>query len=117
MVIRSTLVTFAAAAGLALGIVGCASTSKSSNSDTAVADDSAIESRTTTLVVHGMSCPLCANNVDKQLLDVPGVTDVTVNMGTGEVAVALADNARVTKRQLAEAIHKSGFTLEKVRVP
>lgn len=81
-----------------------------------VADDVPITAASATLVVHGMSCPLCANNVDKQLLDVAGVTEVLVDMGTGEVTLNLAPDVPVTRRQLVEAVDRSGFTLAEVRV-
>lgn len=70
-----------------------------------------------TLVVHGMSCPLCAHNVDKQLLAVPGVKKVDLDMGTGQAKLQLDGTGRTTKSQLAKAIDDSGFTLVEVRVP
>ena len=68
---------------------------------------------TVTLVVHGMGCPLCANNVDKQLLKIAGVRKVDVNLGSGSVKVQYAGNAP-TKAQLAKAVADSGYTLVKV---
>lgn len=108
--------------GLGLGITalalsGCASGPRT-DGPTGLTDPAAVvESPTATLVVHGMSCPLCANNVDKQLLEVPGVSSVHVDMGTGEAKVEFLPKARVTKQQLADAVYKSGFTLAEVRVP
>lgn len=101
----------------ALALAGCAggraTGSQSGGSELA----EVLNSPTATLVVHGMSCPLCANNVDKQLLDVPGVSDVSVDMGTGEAKVWFKPGARVTRQRLADAVDKSGFTLAEVRVP
>lgn len=77
--------------------------------------DDVIPGDAATLVVHGMSCPLCANNVDKQLLDVKGVKNVWVDMGTGEVRVQLVPGVVVTRDQLAGAVDRSGFTLAEVR--
>ena len=98
---------------------GCAAAPASGpTSDTAAADASEpIAGTTATLLVHGMSCPLCANNVDKQLRSIRGIQTVHVNMGTGEATITLAPNARVTKAQLAKAIDGSGFTLTQVRIP
>src|SRR5688572_27775319 len=42
-----------------------------------------IDSPTATLLVYGMGCPLCANNLDKQLLAMGNVEKVEVDMGTG----------------------------------
>lgn len=79
--------------------------------------DAPITARSATLSVRGMSCPLCANNVDQQLMAIPGVQAVRVHMGTGDVAVDLSGNPPVSKKQLADAVYKSGFTLEGVKTP
>ena len=118
MTIRSKVL----GAGLGLAIAAFALSGYASGSRTdgtaGLTDPAAVvESPTATLVVHGMSCPLCANNVDKQLLEVPGVSGVHVDMGTGEAKVEFLPKARVTKQQLADAVYKSGFTLAEVRVP
>jgi copper chaperone CopZ len=105
-------------AGLLLLVGGCASGgARSEAALAALQDETPIAAAQAILVVHGMSCPLCANNVDKQLLDVPGVTAVQVDMSNGQVAVALAAGAGVSRKQLADAVHRSGFTLAEVHVP
>jgi copper chaperone CopZ len=80
-------------------------------------NDEPITTPTATLVVHGMSCPLCANNVDKQLLRVPGVQSVEIDMGDGSVRVQLADEPRPSKAQLARAVEQTGFTLVRIDTP
>jgi copper chaperone CopZ len=65
-----------------------------------------------------MGCPLCANNVDKQLLKVRGVEKVDVNLGSGHVTVTFAaDLPRPGTPQLAQAVANSGYTLVRVRTP
>lgn len=118
MTIRSKVL--GAVFGLALAALtlsGCASGPRTGGMAGLTDPAAVVESPTATLVVHGMSCPLCANNVDKQLLEVPGVSSVHVDMGTGEAKVEFLPKARVTKQQLADAVYKSGFTLAEVRVP
>lgn len=95
---------------------GCAGTPKGDSAAFA-ADVEPISGTSATLIVHGMSCPLCVSNVDKQLLTIPGVASVNVDLGSGEVDVSLAPNARVSKAQLAKAVYSSGFTLVEVRTP
>jgi len=63
------------------------------------------------LSVNGMSCPLCANNIDKQLKRLPGVKSVSVDLGAGTVRVDLAGDKKPSPKQLTDAIHNSGFTL------
>ena len=81
---------------------------------TASIDDRRIKASIATLIVHGMGCPQCSSNVDKQLLAVPGVQKVQINLGTGEVDVRLAPDQQPTGNQLAAAIKKSGYTLVRI---
>jgi len=72
---------------------------------------------TAILHVQGMSCPLCANNIDKQLLGVRGVEKVTVDLGTGQVKAKLSPANPPTREELAAAIQRSGFTLDRIDMP
>jgi copper chaperone CopZ len=107
------------AAVLALGALsfafgGCATSGGDGASAAALSDTTPVQGREVVLVVFGMSCPLCANNVDQTLLDVPGVTSVTVDMSTGKATVSLDGKTAVTRGQLATAIDKSGFSLQSI---
>jgi copper chaperone CopZ len=102
-----------------LSLSGCGATqsAKASPGVTTTAADAPIAASSATLIVHGMSCPLCASNVDQQLKEIPGVTAALVDMGSGKVKVAFAKDARVTRKQIEAAVYKSGFTLAEVRIP
>lgn len=90
------------------GTAGTAATA----SETSAAGESAAR-----LFVRGMSCPLCANNIDQQLLDVPGVKRVSVDLGSGEVRAAFEPGKRPAEAELARAIERSGFTLDRIEMP
>jgi len=81
------------------------------------AADQPITAASATMWVKGLSCPLCANNIDKQLKRVPGVDSVRVDLGDGKVKVKLADAGRPTRRDLAKAVEQSGFTLDRIETP
>ena len=102
-------------AGLAT-LAGCKTSSptheQSNSMGTAVADP-----HTAVLTVHGMGCPQCANNVDSQLMKVPGVESVSINMGSGRVLAKLSPSNHPTRDQLAKAIGETGFTLVKIDMP
>lgn len=70
-----------------------------------------------TLWVKGMSCPLCASNVEKQLLRVSGVTRVRIDLGSGAVRVALRPGANPSEAELRAAVRASGFTLDRIDLP
>lgn len=68
-----------------------------------------------TLVVFGLGCPLCANNLDLELGAIAGVTGVEVDLSTGEVGLSVADGASVPRSVIAATVEDAGFTLKSVR--
>ena len=74
-----------------------------------------IESDGVLLYVNGMGCPLCASNIDKQLVRVAGVKTVKVDLGQGHVTLGLTPGAKhPSPYTLGEAVEDAGFTLVKV---
>jgi copper chaperone CopZ len=59
--------------------------------------------------VAGMTCGGCAGRVSKQLTDVPGVRDVSVDIATGEVAVTSAE--KLDDDRVAAAVAAAGYQL------
>ena len=59
-----------------------------------------------TLKVKGMSCEHCVASVKKALENIPGLSQVKVNLQTGEASFA---NAGVERGKIREAIKKIGF--------
>jgi copper chaperone CopZ len=90
-------------------VAGCATTEIPKHSEI---DLSA--SREVVLTVHGLSCPLCSNNLDGQLRRINGVEKVTIDLKTGAVAVQLGEAHSVTSKDLARAVEGAGFTLKKI---
>jgi copper chaperone CopZ len=67
------------------------------------------------LWVNGMGCPLCATNLDRQLLRLKGVTAVNIDMAAGTALVTLDPKAaHPSPAQLGHAVADAGFTLVKV---
>mgnify|MGYP000860124611 CR=1 FL=1 len=67
------------------------------------------------IVVHGLSCPLCSNNLDGQLKRIPGVESATIDLKSGAVTVRMAENHAVTREDLARAVERAGFTLKAIQ--
>lgn len=125
---RLLLTSLSAAAATAFVLTGCASNDAAT---TTTADSTPIQATTLqtgayanqpiaddaiVLRVNGMSCPKCANNIDKQLTSIPGVGGARVDMGAGEVTVSFDSKAsHPSQQQLADAIERSGFTLVGMR--
>ncbi len=59
---------------------------------------------------NGMSCPFCAYGVRKELLTVPGVKSVSVNLAKSQATVTLSPGAKVTDEQIRHAIREAGFS-------
>lgn len=115
---RRTILAFSTTA-LFLAATGCASANRrdatTQPAGQAVTDSASASSAT--LTVHGLACPLCAHNIDKQLLRVDGVQKVDVDLGTGTVKVGFADGKQPSDKELAAAVEAGGFTLNKVERP
>lgn len=77
------------------------------------------EARTITedveLVVFGLSCPLCASNLDRHIAVVPGVERSWIDLNTGHVQVTLQPDAEVSSAALSRAVRDAGFTLQTLR--
>lgn len=58
------------------------------------------------LHIKGMNCSHCSANATKALLSLKGVTDATVDLGTGIAQV----HGRTTKEEITEALESLGFT-------
>lgn len=61
--------------------------------------------------VNGLSCPLCATNVEGQLKRLPGVNIVDIDLDEGLVSVSMSGKERPTRAQIARAIEDAGFTV------
>jgi copper chaperone CopZ len=111
---RTISLTILASAALALGACSAVPQTTADTSADAGAQQASLDLLSgpgATLIVHGLSCPLCATNVDKQLRALPGVRSVKVNLGTGEIGVSFSPAGAPTNDQLAKAVTESGFTL------
>ncbi len=81
----------------------------------AVKSKTAIAANNVTLWVNGLGCPLCASNIDMQLVRVPGVKTVYVDLSVGKVTIGL-DPAKPhpSPARLNDAVLDAGFTLVKI---
>jgi len=66
------------------------------------------------MYMNGLSCPLCATNIDQQVEQLPGVSDVKVDLSTGKVKASLTGPSTPSPRQLANAADAAGVTLIKI---
>jgi copper chaperone CopZ len=57
-----------------------------------------------------MSCPKCANNITFKLRELPGISNVRINMGTGLVKLKVDPGEPPREDILRAAITNSGFT-------
>lgn len=99
-------------------VAGCSSSSPVPTTAPVGFDaDAVIDASSATLAVQGMSCPLCANNIDRSLLKVPGVTSAKIDLGAGTVRVTLAPGSRVRHADLHKAVEDAGYALQRIDVP
>ncbi|MEQ9453904.1 MAG: heavy metal-associated domain-containing protein [Phycisphaeraceae bacterium] len=111
---------FHAFVGLVLSFVllsGCAATGASDAGNPSADDARVIQAEQFTLYALGLSCPLCAHNLDKTLLDIDGIESADVNLADGSVIVRMRPGTSVTVGELRRMVEGSGFTLDRVEAP
>ncbi|MEM9753403.1 MAG: heavy-metal-associated domain-containing protein [Planctomycetota bacterium] len=75
----------------------------------------AVDGDVAVITAAGMSCPLCAANIDRQLARIDGFEAMQMNLETGELFVTFDGTAKPTDARLTQAIADAGFTVESVR--
>lgn len=69
------------------------------------------------LAVEGMMEECCATIVETALRRVPGVSSISVNHGTGHVAVFLAPDREVPREAILQAIRTAGYDVHVIMEP
>lgn len=69
-----------------------------------------IPSETVVLSVQGMTCEGCANEIQRQLAQVPGVLRAAVSFDTSEAVVNLDVNSRPPAEALTGAVERAGYS-------
>lgn len=96
---------------LAAGVFAACATTPTQQTDSGLDQDEVLTGeRTVVLAARGLSCPLCASNVDRVMKAVDGVSTVQTDLERGHVIVGLEEDHSVTRRQLIRAIEDAGFT-------
>jgi copper chaperone CopZ len=69
-------------------------------------------SQTTTFSVDGMTCGHCVHAVTTELSDLPGVTDVTVDLvAGGSSTVSVTSDAPLAEDAVAAAVVEAGYVV------
>jgi copper chaperone len=64
---------------------------------------------TVTVNVTGMTCGHCATSVREEVGNIPGVTSIDVDLGTGEVTVD--SEAPIESGAIKSAVEEAGYQL------
>ena len=66
-------------------------------------------SSTSTYTVAGMTCGHCVSSVTEEVANIPGVTDVQVDLGSG--AVTITSETPVEETAVKAAVDEAGYEL------
>lgn len=64
---------------------------------------------TSTYTVTGMTCQHCVMSVTEEVQEITGVTDVAVDLSTGEVTVT--SDPPVADQDVKDAVEEAGYAL------
>lgn len=74
-----------------VGVLSGCATTKVTEHPGAFLDLDLSSTREVVLTAHGLSCPLCSNNLDGQLKRFASVESASIDLNTGAVSVRLAE--------------------------
>lgn len=102
--------------GISVVSVGCEANRKPAasthapvvTSKTAATAPSPLAGNSATVLVHGLACPSCAQGVERQLKQIPGVERVSMDVVTGMVQVDWKTGSKVTEQDLRDAVRWGG---------
>lgn len=66
------------------------------------------------LTVYGLSCPLCASNLDQHLQRLPGINEMWPDLETGAVRLTLKEGHTLPASAFGRAVRDAGFTMQSV---
>jgi copper chaperone CopZ len=102
-----------AVAGLVLlSLAGCVTTASRSGAEATPDGPPDIQ-----VYAQGLSCPLCAHNLDEQLRKLSGLRDVRIDLGAGRADLWFESDVRPDDAAIARAVDDSGFTLDRLVRP
>ena len=67
------------------------------------------QAQISTYTVTGMTCGHCVASVTEEITDLPGVTNVSVDLPTGEVTVT--SEAPIQRQDVKSAVEEAGYQL------
>lgn len=70
-----------------------------------------------TLVVHGLSCPHCAQGVQRELRQIPGIRTVDLDPSEGVAEITYDEAQAPTEEDVKNAVRWGGAILIEVRQP
>lgn len=73
-----------------------------------------VDSPALVAAVSGMSCPLCAHNIEKQLNKDSDIQSVEVDLGKGTVTVVYQQIKSDSEKFIRKSIERAGFTVGKI---
>jgi len=93
-------------------VAGCATPMRTDSDES----EDVVVSRRAELDASGLSCPLCASNLDDQVARIPGVKSARIDFETGTMHVEIEPGEEVRKSQLVKAVEDAGFTPREFRL-
>ncbi|MEM9418697.1 MAG: heavy-metal-associated domain-containing protein [Planctomycetota bacterium] len=92
--------------------------SKKTDAAPAAPANPTMSERVATIDAKGMSCPLCASNIDRRMQKLDGVSWTKIDLGKGQVIVGLdEDTPTPSAEDLHQAVNDAGYTAGEVTLP
>ena len=61
------------------------------------------------ILIQGMHCASCANNVEKSLKTIPGIESASVSLMTRKGIIEISENKKISDEDLKKAVSRAGY--------
>lgn len=79
-----------------------------------LAQENKIDNPDIRIEVNGLACPFCAYGIEKRLLKIESIEQLSVNLKEGTIDLKLKKKAVLSEEKIKKAVVEAGFEVQRV---
>lgn len=79
-----------------------------------LAQENKIDNPDIRIEVNGLACPFCAHGIEKRLLRIESIDQLSINLKEGTIDLKLKKKAVLSEEKINKAVVEAGFKVQRV---